>query len=70
MLGKFYFFRLWVNNFRKMVESLILPLRIDITTRSMSYSGHESRKSLEIYSKLSLSDAQTAYEDIIGKFPV
>ena len=35
-----------------------------------SYSGHESRGSLEIYSKLSLSDAQTEYEDVIGKFPV
>ena len=34
------------------------------------YSGHESRKSLELYSKLSISDAQTEYEDIIGKFPV
>jgi len=34
------------------------------------YSGHESRKSLEIYSKLSISDAQAEYEDIIGKFPV
>ncbi len=34
------------------------------------YSGHESRKSLEIYSKLSLGDAQEEYENIIGKFPV
>ncbi len=34
------------------------------------YSGHESRKSLEIYSKLSISDAQTEYEDVTGKFPV
>mgnify|MGYP006292127233 CR=1 FL=1 len=34
------------------------------------YSGHESRKSLEIYSKLSISDAQDEYEEIIGKFPV
>ena len=34
------------------------------------YSGHECQKSLEIYSKLSLSDAQMEYEDIIGKFPV
>ncbi len=34
------------------------------------YSGHESRKSLEIYSKLSISDAQIEYEEIIGKFPV
>lgn len=34
------------------------------------YSGHESRKSLEIYSKLSISDAQTEYDGIIDKFPV
>lgn len=34
------------------------------------YSGHESLKSLEIYSKLSISDAQTEYEEIIGKFPI
>lgn len=34
------------------------------------YSGHESRKSLEIYSKLSITDAQTGYEEIIGKFPI
>ena len=34
------------------------------------YSGHESRKSLEIYSKLSISDAQIEYEDVIGKFPI
>lgn len=34
------------------------------------YSGHESRKSLEIYSKLSIGDAQEEYEQIIGKFPV
>ncbi|PIZ33666.1 MAG: integrase [Alphaproteobacteria bacterium CG_4_10_14_0_8_um_filter_37_21] len=34
------------------------------------YSGHESRKSLEIYSKLSLADAQENYENLIKKFPV
>lgn len=34
------------------------------------YSDHESRKSLVIYSKPSLSGIQTEYEDIIGKFPV
>lgn len=34
------------------------------------YSGLESRKSLEIYSKLSISDALTEYEEIIGKFPI
>ncbi len=34
------------------------------------YSGHESRQSLEIYSRLSIQEAQTAYEDKIKKFPV
>jgi integrase/recombinase XerD len=34
------------------------------------YSGHESRKSLEIYSKLSLTEAQEAYEGKIDKFPI
>lgn len=34
------------------------------------YSGHETRQSLEIYSKLSLSKAQEAYNKEIGKFPV
>jgi len=34
------------------------------------YSGHESRQSLEIYSKLSLSDSQEAYDNVINKFPV
>ncbi|XVN44072.1 MAG: tyrosine-type recombinase/integrase [Rickettsia hoogstraalii] len=34
------------------------------------YSGHETRQSLEIYSKLSLNDSQGAYNEIINKFPV
>lgn len=34
------------------------------------YSGHESRQSLEIYSKLSIGDAQIQYERVIEKFPV
>lgn len=34
------------------------------------YSGHESRQSLEIYSKLSLSEAQPVYDTAMGKFPV
>jgi integrase/recombinase XerD len=34
------------------------------------YSGHESRQSLEIYSKLSITDAQSGYENVIGKFPI
>ena len=34
------------------------------------YSGHESRKSHEIYSKLSLSECQDEYEAKIKDFPV
>jgi integrase/recombinase XerD len=34
------------------------------------YSGHESRQSLEIYSKLSLGDCQEEYEKKIKSFPI
>jgi len=34
------------------------------------YSGHESRKTLEIYSKLSISEAQEVYNNVINKFPI
>lgn len=34
------------------------------------YSGHESRQSLEIYSKLSIGDAQKEYNNIIDRFPI
>jgi integrase/recombinase XerD len=34
------------------------------------YSGHASRQSLEIYSRLAIADAQTAYADAMGRFPV
>jgi integrase/recombinase XerD len=34
------------------------------------YSGHESRQSLEIYSRISIQEAQQEYNEIIGKFPV
>lgn len=34
------------------------------------YSGHESRKSLEIYSKLSITEAQKKYDEVINEFPV
>jgi integrase/recombinase XerD len=33
------------------------------------YSGHESRKSLEVYSKLAITDAQQEYNEVINKFP-
>ena len=34
------------------------------------YSGHASRQSLEIYSRLAIADAQIAYADAMGRFPV
>ncbi|NQY74052.1 MAG: tyrosine-type recombinase/integrase [Candidatus Margulisbacteria bacterium] len=34
------------------------------------YSGHDSRQSLEIYSKLSITDAQKEYENVIQSFPI
>jgi integrase/recombinase XerD len=34
------------------------------------YSGHESRKTLEIYSKLSIVEAQEKYNEVIKKFPI
>ena len=34
------------------------------------YSGHENRQSLEIYSKLSIGEAQEEYDSAIKKFPV
>lgn len=34
------------------------------------YSGHESRQSLEVYSKLAITEAQEKYNQVINKFPV
>lgn len=34
------------------------------------YSGHASRKSLEVYSRLALADAQETYDQAIRRFPV
>jgi integrase/recombinase XerD len=34
------------------------------------YSGHASRQSLEVYSRLSIADAQAEYSDAIRRFPV
>ena len=34
------------------------------------YSGHETRASLEVYSKLSLANAQDIYDDKIKDFPI
>ena len=34
------------------------------------YSGHATRQSLEIYSRLSLADAQGAYDQAMERFPI
>jgi integrase/recombinase XerD len=34
------------------------------------YSGHQTRQSLEVYSKLSITEAQKEYEKVIKHFPV
>jgi integrase/recombinase XerD len=34
------------------------------------YSGHSNRQSLEVYSRLSLADAQAAYDAAMERFPV
>jgi len=53
-----HFFLTWLKK-QGIDDALIQP-----------YSGHESRKSLEIYSKLSIADAQLEYNKTIDKFPV
>lgn len=34
------------------------------------YSGHSTRQSLEVYSKLSINEAQEKYDGVINKFPI
>jgi integrase/recombinase XerD len=34
------------------------------------YSGHATRESLEVYSRIALADAQQSYDDAIDRFPV
>ena len=34
------------------------------------YSGHETRTSLEIYSRLAITEAQREYYAVIDRFPV
>ena len=34
------------------------------------YSGHASRQSLEVYSRLAIGEAQHEYDEVIGRFPV
>ena len=53
-----HFLFTWLKN-RGVDDALIQP-----------YSGHENRASLEVYSKLSLANAQDIYDDKIKDFPI
>jgi integrase/recombinase XerD len=53
-----HFFLLWLKK-QSIDDALIQP-----------YSGHASRQSLEIYSRLALVEAQEQYNDVIRKFPI
>ncbi|MCX7091688.1 MAG: hypothetical protein NTU48_09600 [Legionellales bacterium] len=57
-------------------ESMVLNSYTWLKTKNIDdafiqpYSGHVKRDSLEIYSKLSLANAQDKYNDVIGGGPV
>ena len=53
-----HFFLLWLKK-QGIDDALIQP-----------YSGHASRQSLEIYSRLAIQEAQEEYNDVIGRFPI
>jgi hypothetical protein len=45
-------------------------VRKNVITPIQPYSGHATRQSLEIYSKLSLADAQLSYNQAMEHFPL
>ena len=53
-----HFFLLWLKK-QGIDDAFIQP-----------YSGHASRQSLEIYSRLTIAEAQEEYNGVIGNFPV
>jgi integrase/recombinase XerD len=53
-----HFLFTWLKK-QGVVDALIQP-----------YSGHGSRQSLEIYSRLSLADAQKEYDQATARFPI
>ena len=53
-----HFFLTWLKK-QGIDDALIQP-----------YSGHETRQSLEVYSQLTIKEAQEKYDEIIGRFPV
>ena len=55
---------------RRKARQLAKYLRAERPDLIQPYSGHATRQSLEIYSRLALADAQQRYDDVIGDFPV
>ena len=53
-----HFFLLWLKK-QGIDDALIQP-----------YSGHASRQSLEIYSRIAIAEAQKEYNDVMGNFPI
>jgi integrase/recombinase XerD len=53
-----HFFLLWLKK-QGIDDALIQP-----------YSGHDSRQSLEIYSRLAIAEAQKEYNNVIEDFPI
>ncbi len=53
-----HFFLLWLKK-QGVDDALVQP-----------YSGHVSRESLEVYSRLAISDAQAAYDQVMKGFPI
>ena len=53
-----HFFLLWLKK-QGVDDAMVQP-----------YSGHASRQSLEVYSRLAIADAQQQYNDVIDNFPV
>lgn len=53
-----HFFLLWLKK-QGVDDALVQP-----------YSGHVSRESLEVYSRLAISDAQAAYDQVMKDFPI
>ena len=65
-----------VGTVREAVFEQCRTLRIELKKEGIDdaliqpFSGHASRQSLEIYSRLAIATAQAAYADAMGRFPV
>ncbi len=53
-----HFFLTWLKK-QGLDDALIQP-----------YSGHKTRQSLEVYSQLTIKDAQEKYDEVINRFPI